>query len=190
MRCTRHRAGSMWSVRWEQYPTEKSSRTTPIMTCAHSGTPRLTISAAGRIENVSAARATDEASAQLKRNDNAVSPRFARRRSRFQGAAANMGTAVSSSAASAMTERTTVRFVRKSRVLIVCPPALVMLERDRIVESDKYLTSLSASASGRTRRSRRSLRYDRARAGRALAVRRGRRAVHQRDRLHDHDRWF
>ena len=61
----------------------------PITTCTHSGTPRLTISAAGRIENASATRATDDASAQLNRNDNAVSPRFARRRSRFQGAAAN-----------------------------------------------------------------------------------------------------
>src|SRR6266496_2937480 len=121
--------------------------TTPAIICAESGNPRLAMSPAGRTDRVKAMIATADVNAQLNRNDSAVRPRFAARRSRFHGGSANIGTAVSSSAASAMIARMIVTFVRKSRAVIVVPSTLlVIVEGLRARRTDKYLTSVSGGS--------------------------------------------
>src|SRR5207247_1765533 len=118
--------------------------TTPAINCAENGNPRLAMSPAGRTDRVKAMIATADVNAQLNRNDSAVRPRFAARRSRFHAASANIGTAVSSSAANAMIARMIVTLVRKSRAVIVVPSTLmVIVEGLGARRTDKYLTSAS-----------------------------------------------
>src|SRR5262245_55202544 len=119
----------------------------PTTSSSQNGQPRPAIRPAGLSE--SAATAAIDASSQFEKNDNAVRPRLAARRSRFQALAANIGTPVSSSAPTAITVRMMVTLVRKSRALIRSSSPLAIVEAQSSAASDKYLTFLSGSSQAR-----------------------------------------